>query len=160
IRVVGGTLTMTANDQLGFSTTDTWTKDGAGVLIAQGHTSRMGTTNIIGGTLRLEGDVGYGPLVVGDLGTLELASVAGFFANPITLGAHSTLHATASLMSASSVQAVSGDIFPSLISGPNSTDVFNVTLSSTFGGTVSSFINIDGGGTVNLTHSTNFPGGW
>src|SRR5687768_17555333 len=72
----GNTLTIAANDQLGFSNSDTWTKAGEGTLVALGHSSRMGVTHVDAGTLRVEGDLGYGPLSVRS-GTLELASRFG-----------------------------------------------------------------------------------
>jgi autotransporter-associated beta strand protein len=160
IRVTSGnTLTLASNDQLGFSSTDTWTKEGDGTLKVTGSSSRFGTTFVNAGTLRLEGTMGYGQFKVG-AATMEAAGISGFLSNIVTIGNGSVLRGIGTTMTASNViGATGGDITPTLAAGTTTADVFTVQM-PTFGGTIGSTITIAGPGTVKLTQNTNYPGAW
>ncbi len=163
IRITAGnTLTLSGGDQLGFSSTETWTKDGPGTLKNINQTSRMGATTLAAGLTQMGGDFGYGPIIIGNA-TLDWQPVNGFSfikAASVTIGSGSVFRAIGSNLTANNVLGAGGDITPTLATGTNPTDVFNVSLSSTFGGTVASTITIGGAGTVKLNHATNYPGAW
>src|SRR5439155_7033029 len=78
IRILASnTLTLSSNDQLGFSSSDTWTKDGPGTLVVNGQSSRSGATTFAAGVTRMGGDFGYGAMVIGNA-TLDWAPTMGF----------------------------------------------------------------------------------
>ena len=163
IRVTAGnTLTLSANDQFGFSNTDTWTKDGPGTMKVTGHSSRFGATTLAGGTTILAGgDIGYGPLIVGNA-TLELGPYqfgTAYLSNNLTLNNGAVLRAVGPVI-VTNPHLGGGDVNVTFATGTSPTDTLTPSLSNTFGGTVGSTINISGAGTVNLSAATNYPGNW
>src|SRR5688572_13412494 len=156
----GNTLTIAANDQLGFSNSDTWTKAGEGTLVALGHSSRMGVTHVDAGTLRVEGDLGYGPLSVRS-GTLELASrFGGSYPNEIRIASGST----------GRVQSARGMITVTNLTMPATADVFPTFAGATAAdalvirglptATSGSVITVAGEGRVEIQQSSPYLGGW
>ncbi len=163
IRVTSGnTLTLSANDQFGFSSTDTWTKDGPGTMKVTGHSSRMGATTIAGGTLVMAGgDVGYGPIIIGnaalEAGPYQFGTM--YLSNAVTMNDGAVLRGAGPVI-APSLRLGGGDVNVTFATGASATDSLSPSLSNTFGGTVGSTINIAGAGTVALNFANNYPGAW
>ena len=164
IRVTAGnTFTLAANDQFGFTQSDALYLDGPGTIVRTGHTSRFGTTYIIGGTTKLQnGDFGYGPLVVGDA-TLEFGpspfTSPSFLSNATTLGANSVLRA----VGAAQAQNVSGQAAVAMnatIAAATAGATFEINLKDNPGSAASVF-HLAGPGTIKLMDlGLQYAGGW
>ena len=159
IRVLtGNTLTLASNGQLD-SGGGTLVKNGDGTLDIGGHNSRIGTTTVNAGTLRVQqfAQPGYGAITLNGTSTLELINRT--WSGGIVLSPAATIRGTG-ISNVSNMTFASGDVFPTLATA-SSGDTMMATFTNT-AATANSLITIAGPGTVtpHVNGSTFYLGTW